>query len=439
MKKFLLTFIILLTICNLAISQSKKDLKRTFVNAEFFLLYNEFKEALPLFLELSNAGRDDANIKHRIGYCYLNIPNQKDRAVKYLEEATQDITENYTVGEYNEKQAPIEAYYYLGIAYRVNNRIEEAIESFNQYKELLDPADEEKNKLVETQLIACQNAIELSKTPTNIMETNLGKNINNQYPNTNPVVSGDEETIVFSSELRFYSGVFMSKKRDDRWLPARNISLEFNSEYPVTPVFLTRDGNTLYLMRNDNDVYNLYVSRYKDGVWSQIEKLNANINTKAAETHACVTDDGKTLYFTSNREGGFGGFDIYKSELDANGEWGPPKNLGATINSFLDEATPFIIEDEKALYFSSQGHYNIGGFDIFKSTKKGDTWTKPQNLGYPFNTTDDDIFFFPLNNGKTAYYSKFKETGFGENDIYRIEIFEQENIPENEQEFNEDL
>ncbi|MGM0407918.1 MAG: TolB family protein, partial [Bacteroidota bacterium] len=320
----------------------------------------------------------------------------------------------------------------------VNNRIEDAIEAFNKYKELIDPANEEKNKLVETQLIACQNAIELSKTPTNMMEVNLGKNINNQYPNTNPVVSGDEETIVYSSELRFYSGVFMSKKRDGRWLPARNISLEFNSEYPVEPVFLTRDGNTLYLQRNDNDIINLYVSRYKDGVWSPIEKLNSNINTKAAETHACVTDDGKTLYFTSNREGGFGGFDIYKSELNADGTWSPPKNLGATINSFLDEVTPFITEDGKSLYFSSQGHFNIGGFDIFKSTQKGDKWSKPNNLGYPFNTTDDDIFFFPLNNGKIAYYSKFKESGLGENDIYRIEIFEQENIPEKEEELDED-
>jgi len=432
MRKYLLTFIIIFTTFSLVVSQSKRELKRAFVNAEFYLLYNEYKEALPLFMQLYNAGREDANIKHRIGYCYLNIPNQKDKAIPYLEEAIQDISENYTVGDYNEKQAPIEAYYYLGIAYRVNNQIEDAINVFNKYKKLLDPADQEKNKLVETQLTACKNAIALSRKPTNIMETNLGKNINNQYPNTNPVVSGDEETIVYSSELKFFNGVFMSKKRDDRWLPARNISLEFNSEFPVAPVFITRDGKTLYLQRNDQDIYNLYVSRYNNGVWSQLEKLNSNINSKAHETHACVTDDGKTLYFVSNREGGFGGFDIYKSELDANNEWGPPINLGAIINSYLDEVTPFISEDGKTLYFSSQGHYNIGGFDIFKATKSGSSWAKPQNLGYPFNTTDDDIFFFPINNGKIAYYSKFKETGFGENDIYRIEIFDQEIIPEEE-------
>jgi len=432
MNRFLLISILIFLPCSLTFSQSKKDLKRAFVNAEFYLLYNEYKEALPLFLEIYNSGREDANIKHRIGYCYLNIPNQKDQSIQYLEESVQDISEDYKVGEYKEKQAPPEALYYLGIAYRINNQIEKAMEAFNQYKEIIDPADKEKNKLVETQLTACKNAIELSRKPTNIMETNLGKRINNEYPNTNPVVSGDEETIVFASELRFYSGVFMAKKRDGRWLPARNISLEFNSEFPVIPVFISRGGDTLFLQRNDQDIYNLYISKYIDGAWSPLEKLNNNINSKANETHACITDNGKTLYFTSDREGGFGGFDIYKSELDANGGWGAPQNIGATINSYLDEVTPFISEDSNTLYFSSQGHYNIGGFDIFKSTLKGDSWTKPENLGYPFNTTDDDVFFFPLQNGKIAYYSKFKETGFGENDIYRIEIFEQEIIPAQE-------
>src|SRR6056297_4349072 len=124
MNKFLLTFLITLFTARLLFSQSKKELKKAFVNAEFYLLYNEYKEALPLFMELYHSGREDANVKHRIGYCYLNIPNQKDKAIQYLEEAIQDISENYKVGEYKEKQAPPEALYYLGIAYRINNQIE---------------------------------------------------------------------------------------------------------------------------------------------------------------------------------------------------------------------------------------------------------------------------------------------------------------------------
>jgi len=434
MRRSFILIIILVFVSLNTFSQAKKDLKKTFVNAEFSILYEEYREALPLFLEIYNSGRNDANISHRIGICYLNIPNQKNNAVKYLEDAIKDVSTSYKPGYYTETKAPFETYYYLGVSYRVTNRLNEAIEAFNKYKQYLDPNDITNFTRVEAQLKACYNAIELSRTPTNLIETNLGKNINSEYSNIHPLVSGDEETIVFMSELRFYDGIFFSKKRDGRWLPARNISLEFNSEQPLKPVFLSADGTKLYLQRNDNDDLNLYYSTYENGIWSQVQKLNSNINTSSSETFACTSIDEKTLYYTSNRPGSFGGFDIYKSELDASGNWGPPVNLGSNINSAFDEATPFITEDGKTLYFSSEGHFNIGGFDIFTSKKNGDDWSKPENLGFPFNTTDDDIFFFPLKNGEVAYYSKFKPTGFGEYDIYRIQIFSKEDMEEEEEE-----
>jgi len=429
MKRFLLVILSVFALYITTQSQTKKDLKRAYINGEFSLMYEEYREALPYFLELYDAGRRDANIKHRIGLCYLNIPNEKENAILYLEEAAANISTNYSIGNYNEREAPIETYLYLGIAYRVSNRLEDAINSFNKYKELLDPKDEEQNRIVDAELTACKNALELSRKPTSIIESNLGKNINTSFNNINPLVSEDEETIVFVSELRFYDGVFSSKKRDGRWLPARNISLDFQSDNPVRPVYLTKDGNTLYLVRNDNDDFNIYISRFNDGIWGIPEKLNSNINSKAAETHACVSDDGLTLYFVSDREGGMGGSDIYRSRINDDGEWGTPENLGPIINTAFDETTPFITKDGETLYFSSKGHFNIGGFDIFISKKSGNEWSKPENLGLPFNTTDDNVFFFPLHNGDVAYYSKYKETGYGDNDIYRIQIFERETIP----------
>jgi len=433
MKRFVIAIIGILFFSTCAQAQSKKDLKRAYVNGEFLLIYEEYREALPYFLELYDAGRRDANIKHRIGLCYLNIPNEKENAIRYLEEAATHVSENYNVGNYNEREAPKETYLYLGIAYRVSNRLQDAIDAFNKYKELLDPDNVEQNRIVNAEITACHNALELSRTPTSIIESNLGKNINSSFNNINPLVSEDEETIVFVSQLRFYDGVFASKKRDEYWLPARNISLDFQSENPLQPVYLTKDGNTLYLVRNDNDDFNLYTSRFVDGVWSEVKKLNDNINTSAAETHACVSDDGLTLYFVSNKKGGVGGADIYKSKINLDGEWGPAENLGPVINTVFDEATPFLTQDGKTLYFSSKGHFNIGGFDIFTAKKTGNGWNKPENIGLPFNTTDDDLFFFPLKNGKVAYYSKYKETGYGENDIYRIQIFERESIPMEEE------
>lgn len=436
MKHFLVALFVIFSFSSQSQTQTKKELKRLFINGEFSLIYKEYKEALPSFIALYDAGRRDANIKHRIGLCYLNIPNQKDKAIIYLLDATENISLDYNVGLYTERNAPIETYLYLGRAYRVSRQLNEAIAAFNKYKSYLKPEEEEKHKVVDAEITACKNAIELDKTPTSIIESNLGRNINSQFNNINPLVSEDEETIVFVSELRFYNGIFASKKRDGRWLPARNISLDFNSENPLIPVYLTKDGNTLYLQSNDNDDFNIYTSKFIDGLWKEPEKLNNNINSSAAEMYACVSDDGKTLYFTSDRKGGFGGFDIYKSEIDVDGNWQEPVNMGGTINTIFDEASPFITEDNKSLYFSSQGHFNIGGFDIFKSEKSGSDWTKPENLGFPFNTTDDDLFFFPLKNGEIAYYSKFKESGYGENDIYRIQIFERENIPEKEKELN---
>lgn len=438
MKRIVIAFVIVISTYYFALGQSKQDLKRAFINGEFSLMYEEYREALPFFVELYDAGRRDANIKHRIGLCYLHIPNQKDNAIAYLKDATENVSKDYNEGYYTERNAPIETYLYLGMAYRINNQLEEAIEAFEKYKELLDSDNEEQLRVVDAEIIACKNAMELKKIPTSIIEQNLGKNVNTNFNDIRPLVSEDEETIVFVSQLRFYDGIFSSKKRDGRWLPARNITLDFKSTSPLLPVYLTKDGNTLYLMRNDQDIFNLYTSRFDNGVWGPPEKLNGNINSNWAETNACVSDDGKTLYFTSNRPGGYGGFDIYKSSIDAEGKWGEAVNLGPEINTAFDETTPFITEDGKNLYFSSKGHFNIGGFDIFISNKLGDNaWSKPENLGFPFNTTDDDIFFFPLKNGSIAYYSKFKETGYGDNDIYRIQIFERENIPEKEKELEE--
>ena len=428
MKRILFVLLINIIIVNSVYTQSKQDLKKIFVNAEFALLYEEYKEALPLFLELYNSGRKDANIEYRIGLCYLNITNEKDKAISYLEDAAQDISGNYSAGYYTEKQAPNEVYYYLGIAYRINNQLQKALVFLNKYKTLLKENDIENLNKVNAQIKSCHNAIELSNTPTDIFEKNLGKAINTSFANNNAVVSEDETIIIFLNSLRFYDGVFCSKKRNGRWLSAQNISLQFKSDKPLKPVFLTRNGKTLYLQRDDNDDLNLYISKFENGGWTPVVKLNSNINSKLSETHACVSDNGKILYFTSNRDGGIGGLDIYKSYLDENNEWGPAINLGSTINTVFDEDTPFITEDGNSLYFSSKGHFNIGGFDIFYSTKKTNGWESPVNIGYPFNTTDDDVFFFPLKNGEIAYYSKLKPTGQGDNDIYKIQIFERVNV-----------
>ena len=152
-------------------------------------------------------------------------------------------------------------------------------------------------------------------------------------------------------------------------------------------------------------LFRSYVSRFVKYSWTPVEKLNKNINTKYYESHASVSSDGKKLYFTSNREGGQGELDIYVSEKDAAGEWGPAVNLGPTINTTYNEDTPFITDNDSLLYFCSEGHNSIGGYDNYRSRFIGSHWAIPGNLGYPVNSTDDDKFYQPAENGEYAYYS----------------------------------
>ena len=151
-------------------------------------------------------------------------------------------------------------------------------------------------------------------------------------------------------------------------------------------MFFEYDGTILYLYKTDNFDGNIYSAEYVNGNWTPIKKLNKNINTKFYESHAAISSDGKKLYFTSNRDGGYGGLDIYVSEKDASGDWGPAINLGNTINTPYNEDTPFITLNDSLLYFSSEGHNGMGGYDIFRSDKSEAGWNAPENLGFPVNS-----------------------------------------------------
>jgi hypothetical protein len=181
----------------------------------------------------------------------------------------------------------------------------------------------------------------------------------------------------------------------------------------------------MFVYRLDGFDGNLYVSKREGDDWSKLVKLNDNINTKYWESHASLSKDGKTLYFTSNRKEGYGGLDIYKSERKRGDEWGPAINLGPVINSKYNEETPFLSEDGKTLFFSSLGHYNMGDYDIFYSSRLDNgQWATPVNMGYPLNTTGDDLFFTPVKNGEYAYYSTYDAAeGLGLCDIYKMEVF----------------
>jgi hypothetical protein len=408
------------------IAQEEEDtkMKSVFLEAESYFLFEEYKDALPLYQRILKADPDNFNINYKIGICYINDVYQKHKAVSYLEKAVQGTSPAYKQNNYKERMAPLEAYYYLGNAYRINNRLNDAIEAYYQFKKILDPVvyDEE---LVDQQIKACKVAADLQSRPNYYISVNLGEIINDRFEEINPVISGDESVLVFTRKLQFYDAVFYSEKVNGKWSEPINLTPSFGVDGNSYSTGLSYDGKELFVYRLDDFDGNIYVSKREGNKWSKLVKLNENINTKYWESHASVSRDGKTLYFTSNRKDGYGGLDIYKSERTKGGDWGPAINLGPVINSKYNEESPFISEDGKILFFSSMGHYNMGGYDIFYSIRLDNgQWTKPVNLGYPVNTTGDDLFLTPVKNGEYAYYSTYDPAdSYGLADIYKLEIF----------------
>lgn len=185
----------------------------------------------------------------------------------------------------------------------------------------------------------------------------------------------------------------------------------------------SNDGSMLFIYKDDNGDGNIYYSLREDENYGDLEKLGSNINTEYWETHATISTDGKTLYFVSDRPGGLGGRDIYRCVKLPNGQWSKALNVGAPINTPYDEDSPYLHPDGKTMYFSSNGEKSMGGYDIFFSELNEEgKWTEPLNIGYPLNTVDDDVFFTTNAEGKQGFFSSAKDGGYGGLDIYRIEL-----------------
>jgi outer membrane protein OmpA-like peptidoglycan-associated protein/Tol biopolymer transport system component len=433
MKKAILSVLVLFS---LAIGVKGQDdenigLKEYYADAEFFLAQEFFVDALHDYLEIYKRGfKDNANINYKMGICYLNIPGQKDKAIEYFDKAKESASLKYRESSLKEKFAPIDVYLFLGNAYRVNNMVDKAIETYKIYKSLIPEDEINLQKFADKQIEACYIANEFMHNPVDVEFQNLGPEINSSSDDYKAVLSGDGNKIVYMHKLPFYDAVYYSVKENGNWTKPQNITPQLMSDGDQFVCFISYDGNTLLLTKEDEFNSDIYVSKFVDNRWTKSEPLSPNINTKYWESHACLSKDGKLLYFTSNRKDGIGDMDIWVSELNLDGSWGTPRNLGNKINTVLNEDTPFITESGKTMYFSSQGFVNMGGYDLFVSHFEGDSaWSVPENLGYPFSTTDDDLFYFPFHEGKQAYISRIMSGGYGGTDIYKFGRKEEMNEP----------
>lgn len=407
------------------LGQTKTEIDETYRDANSYFYFEDYEEALALYQKIYKFRPDNHNLNYRIGFCYLNIPGSKHKSIRFLEKAVQNTTTRYNEESITEQRAPIDAFFYLGNAYLTVNRIDDALKAYEKFYNLIKGKSDWDIDYFNHQVYVTKNSLKIQRNPVDFIMANLGEKINDRFPNFNAVVSGNGKVLAFTTRLKFYNAINISRKNDkNQWEKPVNITLDLQTDKNCSTLCLSYDGNELYLFRDDNHDGNIYVSRYNGKKWSPIKKLNSNINTGAYETHASLSSDGKQLFFTSNRKGGFGELDIWVSTRTSGDNWGPARNLGTTINTPFNENTPFISTDGTTLYFSSEGHDNMGGYDIFVSQLSGkDDWTTPINLGYPLNTTDDDLFYHPIEDGATALIARFDENSFGETDIFEIELF----------------
>lgn len=441
MKKLILLFLLSLSL-NLIFAQDSFNQK--FLEANTLMEENSYNVALPIWLELSMEQPDNCNVNYKIGVCYIHSANEKKKSLDYLAKAIERTTNNYDPFSSSEEKSPVETYFYLARAYHLNYELDKALESYNSFKEKIG----KKHYLfeeVDHHIQQCNNAKEAIANPVNIIVNNLGKKINSEYPEYSPVMSLDESTIFFTSRrLRadssnyfikdindgmHYEDIYVSYNIDGVWSEPELLNI--NTEGHEATVNLSADGQTLFIFKDDNGNGNLYSSTLVDDEWTTPVLLGSDINLESHETHVAISPDNNILLFVSDRKGGIGGQDIYMCKKLPTGEWAKAQNLGPSINTKYDEDGIFIHPDGKTIYFSSKGHKSIGGFDIFYSEldEESQTWGTPINLGYPVNSTDDDVFFVTSADGKRGYYSSFQEKGFGEKDIYMISMTDAQEKP----------
>ncbi len=426
-KTILISIFIFLGFKSHIIAQANLDSLKI---AEAYLDSENFTSAISFYQRFLMQMPNDPELNFKMGFSLLNTPDRKEESIAYFKKSTKAYRKK--MGKKSVKY--IESYFYLSRAYRSSYQFDVAIEMFNELLERVTSINiiREINK----ELTLCHNGITLTKNKRNVEVKNMEDEINSNFADFCPLISADGNTLVFTSRRENTSGgeadmdgqfdedIFISTKDGSgKWTTPKGISKNINTSEHEVAVGLSADGQQLLIYKSE-DEGSIFLSKKQGDQWSVPKKLGLNINTPYKETHASFSNDGKQIYFTSNRPGGKGHLDIYVSNLQDDNTWGKAINLGDAINTELNETSPHISSDDKTLFFSSKGHLNMGGYDIFMSPRneKGD-FTKGQNIGYPINTVQDDVYYNPIKTGE-AYFSSKRAGGKGNSDIYLVRHLE---------------
>lgn len=305
---------------------------------------------------------------------------------------------------------------YLVVA---NNQLREG--NYEKSKQLADkslqlnPNNQKNAQQAQALLEICNYALEGIKTPLEFNPITLESPLNQFKIQYFPVLTGDEQTIVFTARKPDQTDdLFISYKKDGQWSEPVSISENINTIDNEGTCSISADGKVLVFtycanmqLRQSYGGCDLYISYKVGDEWSEPKNLGPNVNSGAKDTQPSLTADGKTLYFSSSRPGGSGGLDIWVSKMDESGKWQRAENLGKTINTAGNEESPFIHANGRYLYFSSNGFpkMSYGGADLYYSQYIDKEWTTPTNLGYPINNQANQVGLFITSDSERGYYT----------------------------------
>jgi outer membrane protein OmpA-like peptidoglycan-associated protein len=431
-KRVLIFSTFFLVLIKLGYSQQDPEAARQYMEIaeEIMKATSALDDARENFVTAADLDTTFLRANFEAGHVYLLTIN-KERAVKYLLRVyRQDPNYRFDIE------------YLIGKSYQYGLEFDKAIRFYNLYKQRYakkpnyQGRDRVSLSMVDRAIFECENGKTFVSAPGDYSIVNIGREINSEYDDYAPVLNENEDQIVFTSRRRDdnlnqnvaddnkpWEDIYIAYKKGGTWSAAKNIGAPVNTAYHNSNSALSADGQTLFLFNDENNG-DIYFSELTNGKWTPPQPIPGFVNSSYEEKSVTISSDEKTLYFSSNRPGGYGGLDIYKATKDSKGNWSIIKNLGPKINTDQDDDGPFIDYDGVTLYFSSKGHKGMGGYDVYKSTFNPSTneWSDPENLGYPINTPDNDIYFVTSKDRKRAYYSSVREDGMGYTDIYMVTI-----------------
>ena len=399
-----------------------------FEDGDYFFARGDYSEAAYLYRKVLALEPQNYNINFKLGMAYLNIEDEEYKAIPYFLKATEFTTMKYRKNYYPLKVAPYHAWYYLGDAYRINNELDKALDAYSTFITAKNFGKHYNIGVTEARIKEVGRAKIIQDAKLNIYKSCFEEPINSGSKEYNAVISADENMMVWMRSQKFYESLMMSVKQNGKWSDPVNITPQVGSDGDMIPTGLSADGKRLLLIKKFEFDSDVYYSIYNGRNWSAAQPIKGNLNSNFTEDHASFSPDGKQIYLSSDRRGTLGGLDIWVSNLLPDSTWSEPVNAGPMINTEEDETSPFLSPDGKSLIFSSKGHFNMGGYDVFVSDM--DEYLHPinvYNIGFPISTTNDNTYFVPLKDGKSGIYCFRDEEGVGNKDIWYLEIIQGEN------------